>query len=362
VALLPDLSGTVIESNGVMFDGAGMFVRVKGARNSNDLASEFTWGGVLTCNTNGGGLGADCNGYPQNAFRYDTPTWAGFSVSTSYGEDDMWDVAVKYAADWNSVKFSAAVGYTELTDEGCSAFGVPHAGRTCSNVAVVGGGGTPFQNYRQDGQLFQVGASVMHVPTGLFVYGMYQNDQNDGTQIKSFNFNTFAITNSAANESDTWFVKAGIKKAWMPAGATVIWGEWGQYNDMFRGLCGNAPGNPNNFNNSVCEAFIPTSFVLAKGQIPGIPGGVALTENAVVTGSEVTRWGLGVVQEIDSAAMHLFARWQHLELDLNATSLGFSCLPGAVGNGCVANGRFGKRVNTSFEDLEIFQVGGVIFF
>ena len=49
--------------------------------------------------------GADCNGYPQNAFRYDTPTWWGFSVSTSYGEDDMWDVAVKYAADWNSIKF-----------------------------------------------------------------------------------------------------------------------------------------------------------------------------------------------------------------------------------------------------------------
>ena len=36
-------------------------------------------------------------------------------------EDDMWDVAVKYAADWNSVKFSAAVGYTQLTDEGCNA-------------------------------------------------------------------------------------------------------------------------------------------------------------------------------------------------------------------------------------------------
>ncbi len=41
-----------------------------------------------------------------------------------------------------------------------------------------------------------------------------------------------------------------------------------------------------------------------------------------MTGSEVQRWGLGVVQEIDSAAMHVFARWQHLDLDLTATSLG----------------------------------------
>ena len=32
VALLPDLSGTIIESNAVLFDGAGMFVRPKGAQ------------------------------------------------------------------------------------------------------------------------------------------------------------------------------------------------------------------------------------------------------------------------------------------------------------------------------------------
>ena len=185
VALLPDLSGTVIESNAVVFDGAGMFVRPKGAKNSNDLATRLRVGRCADCNTNGGGLGADCNGYPQNAFRYDTPTWWGFSVSASYGEDDMWDVAVKYAADWNSIKVSAAAGYTQLTDEGCSAPGAFHGGRTCSNVAVVGGGGAPFQNFRQDGQLFQVGASILHVPSGLFAYGLYQNDQEDGTQFRT---------------------------------------------------------------------------------------------------------------------------------------------------------------------------------
>ncbi len=254
VALLPDLSGTVIESNAVVFDGAGMFVRTKGAKNSQDLTAEFAWGAVLTCNSAGGGLGADCNGYPQNAFRYDTPTWGGFSASTSYGEDDMWDVAVKYAADWNSVKVSAAAGYTLLTDEGCSGAGIPNGGRTCSNVAVVGGGGAPFQNYRQDAELFQVGASVLHVPSGLFAYGLYQNDQEDGTQFKTlsfnpqrfetgfgqkaiFNYNT-SIHNNSVNENDVWFFKAGIKRTFTPAGATVLFGEWGQYNDMFRGLCG----------------------------------------------------------------------------------------------------------------------------
>ena len=37
----------------------------------------------------------------------------------AYYEDDAWDIALKYAADWNSIKVSAAAGFTQLTDEGC---------------------------------------------------------------------------------------------------------------------------------------------------------------------------------------------------------------------------------------------------
>ena len=245
VALLPDLSGTIIEANAVLFDGAGMFVRPKGAKNSNDLSSDFTWGNVVTCLSGGGGVGADCAGYPYNGFRYDTPTWAGFSVSTGYYEDDVWDVAVKYAADWNSIKFSAAVGYTQLTDEGCN---VNSADRpNCTNAAVLGGGGAPHQNFRKDAQIFQVGASVLHVPSGLFVYGLYQREENDGTQWQTVKFdnddNAFKLHDSNANENDVWYIKAGIKRAWMPAGATVIFGEYGRYNDQFSGLCALPSGN-----------------------------------------------------------------------------------------------------------------------
>ena len=42
-------------------------------------------------------------------------------------------------------------------------------------------------------------------------------------------------------------------------------------------------------------------------------------QSVFVTGSEVQRWGLGVVQEIDAAAMHVFARWQHQEGDISLT-------------------------------------------
>jgi hypothetical protein len=91
-----------------------------------------------------------------------------------------------------------------------------------------------------------------------------------------------------------------------------------------------------------------------------------LVTDSIITGSEVDRWGIGFVQEIDSAAMHLFARWQHLELNsLTAKNLGLTCLgggPQGTGDGCVANGKFGKDVSGGFQDLDIFQVGGVIFF
>jgi len=347
VALLPDLSGTVIESNGVVFDGAGMFVRPKGAKNSNDLAGagSFAWAAALTCQGLGFGIGADCNGYPNNAVRYDTPTWAGFSASTSYGEDDFWDVALKYAADWNSVKVSAAVGYSEQTDEGCGGVDPitgPYGASpgVCTNITVLGGGGAPHQNYRKDAGTFQVGASIMHVPSGLFFYGMYENEQNNGTQLATFN-SKGNIVNSAANENDSWFIKAGIKRTFTPAGATVIWGEWGQYNDMFGGFCGGG----------FCAANLTTGINA---------DGTTQTTYAAITGSEVTRYGVGVVQEIDSAAMHLFARWQHLDLDLNAINGGQTCLNGDTN--CYNNGKAGKNLTTSWEGLDIFQIGGVIFF
>jgi hypothetical protein len=82
---------------------------------------------------------------------------------------------------------------------------------------------------------------------------------------------------------------------------------------------------------------IPTNNFSSDGQ--------NVTQTVLVTGSEVNRWGVGVVQEIDSAAMHLWANWQHLELNLDST--------------VVATG---DKAKASFEDMDMFMVGGVIFF
>ena len=111
------------------------------------------------------------------------------------------------------------------------------------------------------------------------------------------------------------YIKPFWRKVWWPAGATVLYGEYGQYNDQFiarRNLCTPAVSaagfgaaiDIGNF----CGAG---PFATAAQNVPG------LFEGVFVTGSETRRFGLGVVQEIDSAAMHVFARWQHQELDVD---------------------------------------------
>ena len=274
------------------------------------MANEFTWGQVLTCNTDGGGLGADCNGYPQNAFRYDTPTWWGFSVSTSYGEDDMWDVALKYAADWNSVKFSAAAGYTQLTDEGCSALGV-FQGRTAPTlqcrwrrhaVPKLSSGWPAIPDRR-----------VHHArPVRPVRLWLVQNDQEDGTQFRTSTFHKsvdLSRQRQRSNETTAWFVKAGIKRAWMPAGRH---GAFRRVASITTCSVGSAvpAGQPQQLRQQRLRHHHPDQ---RSGKRTSRD--VALVTDSIITGSEVDRWGIGVVQEIDSAAMHLFARWQHLELE-----------------------------------------------
>jgi predicted porin len=283
----------------------------------------------------------DCNGYPNNGIRYDSPTWYGFSVSGGYAEDDTVDVAIRYAADWNNFKVSAAYGFSETTDEGCSTPGTPGVPGTCFSLTVLGGGGAPFQGARRDATVNQAGASILHVPTGLFIYGMYQREENNGTSL-TFELPGFGAVNNM-NETDVWYIKAGIKRTWTPLGATVLFGEAGQYEHQFNTFTGIGGGSP----------VGPTD--LCAGTLnPSENGGACLTNTSLfMTDSKVDRWGAGIVQEIDAAAMHVWFNWQHLEFEGDF-----------AGNGTVASNPSGgfSKVNQGFDNLDMFMAGGVIFF
>ena len=157
----------------------------------------------------------------------------------------------------------------------------------------------------------------------------------------------------------------------------MLYGQGGQYFDQFPGLCsgrspstGAPPGNGQGF----CGlSSIPSGQTLSAAQSTALFGsnifkGENVNNIVSVNGSTVNRWGAGIVQEIDSAAMHVFFNWQHLEVNLNQVCTGGSEIvdDGTLDSDhCLSGHNFvsiGSKVDSRFNALDIFQVGGVIFF
>jgi predicted porin len=185
-AILVDGSGSLVPANWVAFDYRAFGVPT----------ALGTILGAASCGTMGGAIG-DCNGLTQNSVRYDTPTFAGFSASASWGADDFWDVAIRYAGEFAGFKLAAAAAYNEVND----------------------------QNYNNLGELdadyFQAGLYVQHIGTGLFAlanYGLY-DDHTPGFEV----------------EQETWYGKVGIRQRWTPLGHTVLYGEYEHTEDAYSG-------------------------------------------------------------------------------------------------------------------------------
>jgi hypothetical protein len=94
-----DLSGTgIISLNGnAGLIGSGETWQVNGAGAG--------FGTVGQANTNLDGLGR------RDRIRYDTPKFGGFQVTTSYGNEDAHDIALRYGGSMGGVKVKGAIGY-----------------------------------------------------------------------------------------------------------------------------------------------------------------------------------------------------------------------------------------------------------
>ena len=101
-AMFTDQSGTQVIDNYTFLAGFPQFF----VRSAGDLTPAVTWGQFAFCYQQSVPLGGDCNGIVMNAVRYDTPAFAGFSASASWGEDDFWDVAARYAGEFNGIKIA----------------------------------------------------------------------------------------------------------------------------------------------------------------------------------------------------------------------------------------------------------------
>ena len=120
--------------------------------------------------------------------------------------------------------------------------------------------------------------------------------------------------------TDTWYFKAGLRERWTHLGHTVLYGEYLRNND------GNNINFVGPFANAAQGAYDSTLHV----------------------------WGLGVVQEIDAAAMSLWLSYRHLSLDDN--------LCGLSGTSVVLRVPLCRRYEAGYKSFQYIKFGGLINF
>jgi len=178
-----DASGSLVAAYWVAYDVFSFSVRGNFAP-----GDSLVWGNASSCRGYGGGPG-DCNGVPLNVVRYDSPAFAGFSASASWGEDDNWAVAGRYIGHIGDFDLSGVVTYSETTDAGQ---GAPRGGAL---------------------EYTQASAYLQHTPSGVFAHAAY------GRIDQSVNPRDFSA-------SDTYYVKSGARLALIPLGKTIPYGEY----------------------------------------------------------------------------------------------------------------------------------------
>jgi predicted porin len=149
-----------------------------------------------------GEYASDFDGGRNDIIRYDTASIYGFTVSASWGDNDYWDIALRFAKEWNSVKIAAAIAYA---DDSTGSAGVTIVDPLLGRVGV-------------SSDFTQVIGSVaaMHVPTGLFaMFAAGEREYDDVDLDGSF-----------------WYTQAGIERKWLPYGTTTVYGEYGSYEDI----------------------------------------------------------------------------------------------------------------------------------
>ena len=264
-----DLSGagSIFAANLVIFDGQNFGLVPKGT----NARAKATWGDIATCYTVGVGIFADCGGDRTNSVRYDTPTWNGFMASTSWGQDDFWDVAIRHSGEFGSFKTAFGASYQNNQDQRINAI--------------------------TDSELWQVNFAFLHTPTGIFGSVHYGHEIPDGFK-----------------ETDQLYLKAGVRTNLNSWGSTVFYGEYGQDNDMFSGLTGGAVFSGVT---DICDGFTGTGGNIDNACIANA-GAVD------ATGSTFRRFGFGVVQEIDAASMALWLKYKNYSADVDFNAAGVS--------------------------------------
>lgn len=208
----------------------------------------------------------------RNHVLYETPTLLGFTLQAAVAEDNYWDVALRYAGEFGGFRIAGGIGYQEDTEFNAPAqFGAGSFGLLSTNRADV-------KTTDLKGS-----ASVMHIPTGLFVTGAAGRRELDG----SIGAGVAAPGTYSGPDLTWWHLSAGISQNFFGIGRTVLFGEYTQ-----------------------------SEGGLEQGTFLGTQTGTYLLNvNGARSTSEVEQWGIGVTQLVDAAAMEVFAVYKNYSLE-----------------------------------------------
>ncbi len=199
-----------------------------------------------------------------NLIQYISPHFAGFSIETSYGEDDYWDAALRYKGEFGGLKFAAGVAYSVNTD-------VSNPQYAC----IVSGVDTVSKD--ADCHAFGGSLSAIHEPTGLFLNaaaGWWEDKLLDERM-------------PGADDTSTFYAfQGGIEQKWTHLGKTSIFGEYFH--------------NDGSANDRGIDELDPLAIQVGFG-------------DSRIWSSEMNVYGAGIIQGIDAAAMRMYLGWRHYE-------------------------------------------------
>ncbi len=206
-----DIAGVNFSVTGEVFafyaqanTGNTMFLRTADGR-----LSDTTWGTLRRNNGTAPG-----EGFRAEVVRYDSPAVAGFRATATWGEDDYWDIGLRYTGKLHDLKLDVFAIYGVNSENG------NNSGLSC----LANSDQLPLS--RRDAHCnHAIGVmSAMHEPSGLyanFALGRFHDD---------LILQTTAFAGTGADDNnDFWAAEIGIARQWFDIGKTTIFGQHFQF-------------------------------------------------------------------------------------------------------------------------------------
>jgi hypothetical protein len=296
-------------------------LRPKGFNNAEGL-STLTWSNISRCYSSSEAFNCSTR---RNGVAYWSPTWHGFNASWGWFEDDDWGAALRYKDEWGEhFEVGAGIAYENFRDERLQNGG----------GGVASGPNPPFPPpnnrtfFQREFDEWAGMANIKHKPSGLFAYTAFSFSDSSDTNARGI------FTKKGPPDMSGWDVWVGIQRE-MPwfkldrLGDTALFGGFSNIQD---GIGQGSNGNGGNLGGIPANGFLPV------GTFANVPVNTQITE------ADVDRWFLALDQSIDSAAMHLYAVYQHLNADVDLVDQDLT------------------RVPAPLDDFNLFYTGAIIYF